>query len=390
MKRGVGYADHILKKLDAAREYVEIPAGGIRIEHKLIGDGVVVWFKDERGNEIAYINIGWDGRSLRAKFEGAKENAEQLAAILNALGAEAVARKYGGKWYVVLTTDSITAIRRPEWLEAVKSLVEALYERGVIGEGKRRELLKELEAGPNVVEVAGVELSVELKEEATKAGKSKWLEVLYQPSSPEAFEAAVDALKAAGFEEDVHFTAKRPEKNERGYVRLKLPAGLWELVRLSRAGVDWAKKTVDRLKEIARERGFSDLLERYLKPAEEAETLDPKTVVAEDPESGVRAAVKDVKREWEDGRPRIVVEYEINGERKSFSFIWGVKTRRIIYAGVNLNDEKALVLAALTGDESLRGKRGVVTLTARHLFALAKYKGIGWDLLRWYAEVMKE
>mgnify|MGYP001770638878 CR=1 FL=1 len=70
--------------------------------------------------------------------------------------------------------------------------------------------------------------------------------------------------------------AKRPEGGKPGCIYLKLPAGLWELVRLSRAGVDWAKKTVDRLKEIARERGFSDLLERYLRPAEKAETLDPR------------------------------------------------------------------------------------------------------------------
>ncbi|AAL63077.1 paREP2b [Pyrobaculum aerophilum str. IM2] len=57
---------------------------------------------------------------------------------------------------------------------------------------------------------------------------------------------------------------------------------------------------------------------------------------------------------------------------------------------MKLNDEKALVLAALLGDGAIREKRGSITLTARHLLALAKYKGAGWELLRWYAEVMKE
>ncbi|MEM1570648.1 PaRep2b protein, partial [Pyrobaculum sp.] len=52
--------------------------------------------------------------------------------------------------------------------------------------------------------------------------------------------------------------------------------------------------------------------------------------------------------------------------------------------------EKAAVLAALTGDESLRGREGIVTLTAKHLFAMAKIKGAGWGLLRWYAGVKAE
>lgn len=55
-----------------------------------------------------------------------------------------------------------------------------------------------------------------------------------------------------------------------------------------------------------------------------------------------------------------------------------------------LNDKRALVQAALTGDESLKRKRGVVTLRARHLFALTRFVDIGWDLLRWYAEMRRE
>ena len=61
-----------------------------------------------------------------------------------------------------------------------------------------------------------------------------------------------------------------------------------------------------------------------------------------------------------------------------------------VQAGVKLNyDAKAAVLAALVGDESIKGKKKAM-LTAKHLFALARYKGIGWELLRWYAEVVRE
>ncbi|AFA38660.1 PaRep2b protein [Pyrobaculum oguniense TE7] len=379
---GIG-ADHINKKLEKMKRLVEVLAERIRIEHRLIGDGVVVWFKDESGRELAHINVGWDGESLYAEFGGAKEKAERLALILNALGAEAEARQHGRYWRVELYTDSITAIRRPEWLDAVKALVEALYKNGVISSAKRDELIKEIKAGPNVVEIAGVEMSVAAW---GKAGSEK-LVIAYHPGSADAFEAAVKALRGAGFEEGVHFTAKRPEEGKKGYIYLKIPAGLWKLEELRRQGVEWAKEAVSRLEEIARERGFYDLLDEYLKPAKEAETIDPKGMVAEDKERGVKAVIRNVKVMWKDGRPKIVVEYEANGRTETFSFTWGVYKSGRVRAGVKLNEEKAAVLAALTGDGKLRGKEGVAELTAKHLFALAKIKDVGWKLLRWYAEV---
>ncbi|AFA38267.1 PaRep2b protein [Pyrobaculum oguniense TE7] len=371
------------------REYVEGYVKKLRIEHELREEGgkpkLVVRFKDESGRELAHINMRWTGRELRAVFKGAKENAERLASILSALGAEAEVRKYGREWYVQLTTDSITAIRRVEWIEAVKALVEELYKNGVISVKKKEELIKKIEAGPNTVEIAGVEMSVVKRE---KAG-SKWLEIRYQPKSTDAFEAAVKALEETGFEDGVHFTAKKPEKEEGGHIYLKIPAGLWRLEELRRQGVGWAEKAVRRLEEIARGRGFYDLLDEHLKPAKEAETIDPRGMVAEDKERGIRAVIRDVKAEWEGNRPRVVVEYEANGRAESFSFVWGVERDGGVRADVRLDEERADVLAALTGDESLKGK-DKATLRAKHLFALAKIKGVGWQLLRWYAEVRGE
>ncbi|WP_374189593.1 PaRep2b protein [Pyrobaculum aerophilum] len=154
--------------------------------------------------------------------------------------------------------------------------------------------------------------------------------------------------------------------------------------------MDWADKALRRLEEITKARGFSNLLEEYLRPAMEAETVDPRGLVVDDAEKGVKVVIKDVRVIREGGRPRVVVEYEVNGVTKSFYFTWGVRKGGIVNAGVRLDEEKAAVLAALTGYQTIRGKRGTVTLYAKHLFALAKYKGVGWGLLRWYAEVMRE
>ncbi|MEM4438942.1 MAG: PaRep2b protein [Pyrobaculum sp.] len=331
------YADHILNKLEGIRKYVEEYVNKLKIEYELYSpQGVDPWvevrFKDDRGSEVAHINIRWDQKKLHAYFRGVREKAERLASILNALGASVEAKERGGYWHVDLTTDSITAIRRKEWLEAVKALVEELHKRGIVNEERRDWLLADINAGPNVVEIAGVELSVWEK----TGDKSRKLIVMYQPRSANAFDAAVKALKDAGFEEGVHIIAKRPEGGEKGYIRLRIPTGLWRLVELSRQGVDWADKALRRLEEMVRARGFSDLLEEHLKPAREAETVDPRGLVVEDAEKGVKVVIKDVRVMREGGRPRVVVEYKVNGKAKSFSFIWGVTTRGRVIAGVIL------------------------------------------------------
>lgn len=193
-----------------------------------------------------------------------------------------------------------------------------------------------------------------------------------------------------GFKVGIHFTAKRLERNARGYIYLRVPASLWRLEELRRQGVGWADKALKQLEEIAEARGFSDRLEKYLKPAREAETVDPRGLVVENAERGIKAVIRDVKVMWEDGRPRVVVEYEVNGQVEFFSFIWGIATKRKVTSNVRLNETRALVLAALLGDETIKEKRGPVQLHTKNLFSLAKYKGVGWGLLKWYAEVMKE
>ncbi|MEM0276145.1 PaRep2b protein [Pyrobaculum sp.] len=393
------YADHLYDKLQNIRKYVEKYVKSVKTEHVLynppgIDPWVEVLFKDEAGREIAHINIRWAGEKLRAYFNGTKEKAERLASILSALGVDVETRKYGRERSVLLTTDSIMTIRRHEWLGAVRALVEELYRSGKIAKEQRDRLLKKIETGSNVVEIAGVEMSVRLEEGEIKSGISKKLLVIYKPRSEEAFRAAVAALRAAGFEEGVHFTTKRPEGGEKGFIRLKMPAGLWKLEELRRRGVNWAKKAVDRLEEIARARGFYDLLEKYLGPAKEAEMVDPRGMVVEDEERGIKAVIMNARLEWKEDkkghrRPKIVVEYETGGEKKSFYFTWDAVKRVGVTASVRLDYEKAAVLAALTGDENLK-ERKRTTLTAKHFFALTKYVGIGWNLLWWYVEAAEE
>lgn len=118
--------------------------------------------------------------------------------------------------------------------------------------------------------------------------------------------------------------------------------------------------------------------------------MDPRGLVVEDIERGIKAVIRDVRVIREGGRPRVVVKYEVGGEAKSLSFIWGIITGGKVTASVNLNDKRALVLAALLGDKTIREKRDAVVLYAKHLFALARLRSISWELFRWYAEVMRE
>ncbi|MEM4898353.1 MAG: PaRep2b protein [Pyrobaculum sp.] len=153
------------------------------------------------GEEIAYINVYWTGDGLQAQFGGSRENAERLASIIRALGGEAeVKHVKGAGWVVKLATDGITAIRHDGWLKAVRSFVDELYNKGQISEERYEQLVKDITAGPNTVKLAGVEFSVNY---INKTGN---IEIVYQPTSETSKNAAVDALKARGLVEGVHFT----------------------------------------------------------------------------------------------------------------------------------------------------------------------------------------
>lgn len=153
------------------------------------------------GKEVAHITVYWTGKELQAVFGGSRENAERLASIIRALGGE-VEVKYGeGKgWVVELYTDGITAIRHNGWLNAVRSFVDELKDKGLISDERYKQLVKEIETGPNVAKFAGVEFSAHYT--------NRGIQVNYQPRSEASKDAALNALKARGLKEGIHFTVK--------------------------------------------------------------------------------------------------------------------------------------------------------------------------------------
>ncbi|RFA98399.1 hypothetical protein CGL52_07150 [Pyrobaculum aerophilum] len=152
------------------------------------------------GEEVAYINMYWTGRYLQATFAGSRERAERLASVIRAIGGEAEVKQEGAKWVVQLYTNGITAIRHDGWLSAVRGFVDELYGRRLIDKDRYKQLVRDIKAGPNTVKFAGVKLSVDYNDTRNA------IEVEYQPTSDASKNAAVDALKAKGLKEGVHFT----------------------------------------------------------------------------------------------------------------------------------------------------------------------------------------
>nr|WP_309544137.1 PaRep2b protein [Pyrobaculum aerophilum] len=149
------------------------------------------------GKEVAYINMYWTGRELQAQFGGSRENAQQLASIIRALGGEADVKYVGKRWVVQLYTDGIIAIRHDGWLDAVRSFVDELKKMELIDKDKYEQLVRDITAGPNTVKFAGAEFTVYYT--------NKSILVEYQPRSENSKNVAVGALKARGLKEGVHF-----------------------------------------------------------------------------------------------------------------------------------------------------------------------------------------
>ncbi|RFA98524.1 PaRep2b protein [Pyrobaculum aerophilum] len=153
------------------------------------------------GEEVAYIIMYWTGDKLFTQFRGSREKAERLASVIRALGGKAeVKHVKGAGWVVQLYTDGITAIRHDGWLKAVRSFVDELYGKGLIDKDRYKQLVRDIEAGPNVVKFAGVEFSAYYT--------NRGIQVNYQPRSKNSKNAALNALKARGLKEGVHFTVK--------------------------------------------------------------------------------------------------------------------------------------------------------------------------------------
>uniref|UniRef100_UPI002FD89F58 PaRep2b protein n=1 Tax=Pyrobaculum aerophilum TaxID=13773 RepID=UPI002FD89F58 len=423
----------------------------------------VIRFKLD-GEVVVYIVMYWTGDALLAQFGGSREKAERLASIIKSLGGKAEVRRTGKGWRTWLTTDSIIAIRHDGWLNAVKDFVDELYGKGLISEDRYKQLVREITAGPNTVKFAGVEFSVNYRSgtidveyqpssEASKnaavnalmarglkegvhftvterggyeirvADKSyaKAVEALAQSGLKEKEHYAVDgekhvirvkkdhkdavvnALKAAGLEEDKDFAVKWHGQ----YIIHITHDSLREIQRMASNGDMEAEKFIRELEDVLRHRYGDDAVKKLrevLKPAREEGTAElPLTVY--DEKGNLIARVADLRYEFvkngqpashcagKDCRLRIIVEYELpSGERKLFKMEWYWKKKlekkgdaSITYyyeiARPTVKDEvEVAVLEALTGKET---KRGRVELYADQLEALRRFKTLKDAIDKW-------
>ncbi|MEM0485125.1 MAG: PaRep2b protein, partial [Pyrobaculum sp.] len=135
-----------------------------------------------------------------------RESAERLASVIRALGGDAEVKYVkGAGWVVKLTTDGIITIRHDGWLKALREFIDELHDdkrhgKKLISDERYEKLIKNIEAGPNIVKFSGVKFSVYYET------RMKNIMVEYQPRNDNAKNAAVDALKARGLKEGVHFT----------------------------------------------------------------------------------------------------------------------------------------------------------------------------------------
>ncbi|WP_333638950.1 PaRep2b protein [Pyrobaculum aerophilum] len=219
------------------------------------------------GEEVAHITVYWTGTELYAKFGGSRENAERLASIIRALGGEAEVKRVSKVWKVKLYTDGITAIRHNGWLNAVRSFVDELKDKGLISDERYKQVVKEIETGPNVVKFADVEFSVNYK---TRDKYSDIIQVRYTPTSEASKNAALNALKARGLKEGIHFTVKEHGGYE---IRVKKEAYSKAVEALAQSGLKKGEHyaVYDKRREIRVKKDHKDAIVNALKAAGLAE-----------------------------------------------------------------------------------------------------------------------
>ena len=183
-----------------------------------------------------YVQETPTGKELRAAFMGSREKAEILASMLRGWGAEVEARPIGERWCATLYSNQLLAVEHPEFKAALEAFIAKAKEKGILtGEQAERKAAR-LSAGPNAVEIAGVEFCVVpvWRDDEKKALKT--VLILYQPADRGQFEEAVKALEELGLAKDADFAATWDDKG-RGDIWLKAGAFDKAMVALKTAGL---------------------------------------------------------------------------------------------------------------------------------------------------------
>ncbi|WP_309544103.1 PaRep2b protein [Pyrobaculum aerophilum] len=215
-------------------------------------------------------------------------------------------------------------------------------------------------------------------------------------------DAVVNALKARGLEEGRDFTV---ESNKIYAIHITYD-GLREIQRMALKGDIEAERFIRELKDVlSRRHGQSAVnkLITIITPAREEGVIDLPLPVHDD-RSNLIAHVVDLRYEFvkgdqpvsqcigKDCRLRIIVEYEMQGEKRELKIEWHwikkekkkgetVITYYYTMAWLTVKDDvEAAVLKALTGKEA---KRRQVYLLANELKALRRFKALKDAIDQW-------
>jgi hypothetical protein len=186
------------------------------------------------GREFRY-RLYYTGKELELQYRSAnRAEAEAAAAALMLFGVRAEVRELEDRgykfWRIAVYTDGLAS--GDETLRgAVLKFVEELWAKGAISEKYYERLRAKLEFG--VLPDAALHVYYNKRD--------NMLEIRALPQSKEAYDAIMKRLLAAGLIEDKDLTAdeveneyvttRPPKGEERGYIRLRVPEGLEQLIR---------------------------------------------------------------------------------------------------------------------------------------------------------------
>ncbi|MCX8136359.1 PaRep2b protein [Pyrobaculum aerophilum] len=391
-----------------------IRALGGEVEVKPHGYGWIVWLTTE--GIIAIRNNGWLNAvksfvdELYSKGLIDKDRYERLVKDIEA-GPNTV--KYAGiEFSVVYKSKGIEVRHQPRSEASKNAIVDTLKARGlkegvhftvnIVG-AERYEIRVTKKAYAKAVE-ALAQSGLREGEHYSVYGKRREIRV-----RAEHKDAVINALKGAGLEEGKDFTVRSGGV----YTIYITYDGLREIQRMALNGDLEAEKFIRELEDVLKRRHGDDAVKKLIEiltPAREEGTIDLPLTVYDD-RGNLIARVVDLKYEFvkgkrkgrrstgqpvnqcagEDCRLRVIVEYEVGGERRQLKMEWywskvqkkkGETTVTYFFeiARPTVKDDvEVAVLKTLTG----KAKRGEVYLLADQLDALRRFKPLRDAVDKW-------
>jgi hypothetical protein len=360
----------------------------------------------EGGVAVKY-NVYLLKKAIELQFHSTdRSHAELAARLLRLAGVSAEMKKVGnrGVWQVWATTDKLAAGREELRKALADELVREALTRGWIDASKAEGWLEKLEEGLTLRE-GWPRYHVGLKEGA--------LEVKYQSTSPGNIERKAQRFRGIGLKEGVHFTVKKPEGGEKGYVSV-LKEGLAYAARLSVHGTEGqrelAAEFVSYILQRAEEAG-DNVYEKAKKIIEEGMSrgsLRLTDVREAEVEVGGRRYMVNVlggSAKFDVGRSgkkllKIRITAEVDGVRCDYEIAFGRYVRNKAeghaYAsakapgGREADAERfAAVIKALTGEEPWiyhMGNKIKMICGRKHLEGFMRFAELADDIERWLEE----